>query len=368
LVLLVTIQLGSLVPGLSTAEIEQAQSSRTTDAIINNPLSLPHKALQYTAQRVHYSAFAIRTASAIIGLVVAASFYYILQSWYSKRIALLGTLVFVTSAWFLHISRHGADVSIYMLLFTAVACGVWMQQSKGSILSVLASAGVCIALLYIPGMIWFVIPAMLWQVTRIGEALEGQNAALLTTCSILALCLLIPLGWSLYQNPDLVRPYFGLPNAFPEPLQIAKNFVSIPYQLFIRSSDDPEMWLGRLPLLSVMTSVMFVVGAYAYLQKRKLDRVVFMGIVLVFGGILASLSGPVNISLLMPFLFLVAVGGIAYMLQLWFDVFPYNPFARITGLLLLVAVVFLTAYSGLHHYFVAWPNTPETKQVYTQKL
>lgn len=365
---ILTFQLASLLPGVSQSEVTQAVSSRTVEAISENPLTLPHKAIQYTAQRLQHSVFAIRAASVLIGAVVGAGFFYLLRHWYSRRIALLGSVLFITSPWFLHTVRHGGSSSAFLLLFGVLVAGMWLQRSRGSLLAVLACAVLVIALLYIPGMIWFVVPLLLWQVNRIGEVLEGQNAGLLTVLSLFGLCALIPLGWALYQEPHLVRPYFGLPASFPEPLQIIKNLASLPYQLFFKGPANPEIWLGRNPLLGVFPAVMFVVGMYAYLKNRKLDRAVFVIFVALFGGVLVSLSGPVNMALFLPFVYVVVASGIAHMLQRWFTVFPHNPIARGLGTTLVVAVTLLASFAGLHQYFNAWPNTPETKAVYTKQL
>jgi len=54
------------------------------------------------------------------------------------------------------------------------------------------------------------------------------------------------------------------------------------------------------------------------------------------------------------------------MLQQWFTVFPRNPFARSAGAILMTIVVLLAAYNGFSQYFIAWPNTPETKAVFTE--
>lgn len=360
-------RLGTLLPGLSEAELTQAASSRTVNAIIENPLGLPHKALQYATQRIDVSAFTIRAPSAAIGFVSAVCFFYVLRNWYSHRIAVLGTALYVTTPWFLHTVRHGGSTSVYLLLFCAVACAVWLENSRGSIYAILCSAALVIALFYIPGMIWFVVPALLWQIGRIGEALEGQNAALLTVLSLLMLCTLVPLGWALYQNPDLVRPYFGLSQSFAPAVDILKNIALVPYHLVIRGTANPEMWLGTLPLLSVLPSVMLVIGLYVHAVKRKLDRVLFFGLVIVLGAVLANLGGPVNLVLLLPFLFAISISGLSYTLQRWFTVFPRNPFAKMLGTIVVFAVIALSAFGGISHYFVAWPNTPQTKEVFTKQ-
>lgn len=361
--------LGDALPGLSKNEVSQAASSSTLQKLIDNPIGLPHKTLQFATQKIQpSSSLGIRSASALIGLFTIGCFYYVLRNWYYKRIAVFGTLVFATSAWFLHTARLGTDSSMYLLLFGSVACITWVQKSRGSMFALVASAGIVALLLYIPGMIWFVVPAVLWQVGRLTDILEGRSAVLLTFLSLLVLAALAPIGWALYQQPELVRAYFGLPHVFPEPLQVVKNIADIPVQLFVRGPNDPEVWLGRLPLLNVFSIVMFIAGSYAFVKKRKLDRTWFTAFVLLVSGLLVGLGGPVNLAIILPFMYLVVAAGIALMLQQWLTVFPRNPFARSVGAITMTIVVLLAAYSGFSQYFIAWQNTPETKAVFIEQI
>ncbi len=360
--------LGDMLPGLTEAEARQAASSSTLRQLLDNPLGAPHKVLQYATQKFLPGAVGARSASALIGLLTVGCFYFVLRHWYSKRVAALGTLMLATSAWFLHTARTGTDSSMYLLLFGAAASITWLYKTRGKMPAVLASAALVIALLYIPGMIWLVIPAMLWQASTITQLLQKSNLAALIALGLLGLAALTPLGWALYQHPELVKTYFGLPQTFPELTQVARNLASIPIELFIRGPDNPSAWLGRLPLLNLFTSVTFIIGLYAFFKKYRLDRTPFTLYVFGAGAILTSLDGPVSSSLLIPFIYLVAATGIALLLQQWRTVFPRNPFARTTGMVLLTAVTLLSAYQGLTHYFIAWPNTPETKQAHKHKL
>lgn len=360
--------LGDMVPGLTTAETTQAATSNTIRKLIENPIGAPHKALQFVTQKVLPGAIGIRSASALIGLFATGCFYFVLRNWYSRRVAFLGTLTLVTSAWFLHTVRSGTDSSMYLLLFGAAACITWLQKSRGKMPAVLASAVLVIMLLYIPGMIWLVAPALLWQAGTIAQLLERRNAVVLTIATLLAMAALTPLGSALYQNHDLIKTYFGLPQTLPEPVQVARNIANVPIELFARGPNNPGRWLGRMPLLNLFATVMFVVGVYAYIKKRKLDRTPFTVFVFIAGTVLVAIGGPVSVSLLLPFVYVVVAGGIALLLQQWRTVFPRNPFARTTGTILLTIVTVLAAYQGIRHYFIAWPNTPETKHAHHQQL
>jgi len=367
-VVLLWFVLGSLVPGLSESEVFQKASSATWRALLDNPLGAPYKLLQFGPQYFkHQEPWLLRSASAAVGLLTVCCFYYILNQWYTRRVAILGTILFVCSAWFLHTARLGTESVMYTLLIAVVACTIWLQKSHGHILAVLTGGALLIVLLYIPGMIWFVVPALLWQSQRISGLLSRQNPAVLTVLTLLGVVAMAPLGWGLFQEPSLIRAYFGLPQVFPAPLDIIKNTFSVPYHVFLRGPHNPETWLARLPMLDWFSVVMFVVGGYAYYLKRRLDRTVMLVYVGIMGCILIGLGGPVTLAVLLPFIFLVIAGGLALMLQQWFTVFPHNPVAKTLGACLMTIAVLMSSYYNINHYFIAWPNNPETKQVFTHK-
>jgi len=366
--ILLWLQLGTLVPGFSQNELNQRAASGTVKAIVDNPMGAPHKGLQLVA---HYTKRigpgAMRSASAAIALVVACSFYYVLKTWYSRRVAVLGVLMFITSAWFLHSARLGTDSILSALLITALAAALWLQRSRGSFIALLVGAAVVIGLFYVPGMIWFIIPAFLWQSQRIGRLLEDVPFPLLVVIILGGLVVVGPIGWAIYQEPGLAKTFFGLPQTFPAPLEIVKNTARVPVEIFFRGPNNPEFWLGRLPLLDWFTIGMFVIGAYGYVSKLKLDRTWLFVYIFAVGSLLAGLKGPVSSTLLLPFVYVMVAGGIGLMLQQWFTVFPRNPVARGVGTAMIILAVGASCLYNTTHYFVAWPDAPATKQTFVHR-
>jgi hypothetical protein len=358
-------RLGTLVPGFSDSEIAQRTNSATVQAIIDNPLGLPSKAIQFGLQYLHHTGpVAMRSAGVMLGLITAGSLYLILNAWYNRRLALLGTLLFATSSWFLGTARLGNDGILYTLLIAVVACVVWLRRRPTSATPVFVGAVMLAALFYIPGMIWFIVPLCLWQGKRLAKLLRDQYASLLTLVTLGGLVLLAPIGWALYQDPNLVKTYLGLPQAFPGLVQIGRNILDVPIHLFWHGSGDPQTGLATLPLVDWFGSLMFFIGVYAYFYKRRLDRTWFLAYTALAGTVLVALGGPVNISILMPFVYLMIAGGVALMIQQWLTVFPRNPVARWLGVGLMTFAVLLSCAYGLRTYFVAWPGAPETKAVF----
>lgn len=362
-------KIDTLLPGLSNNEIAQIQKTSTPSALIENPIGLPHKTVQFIAHKSGLSPIvAIRAASTILAMIVALAFYYVLSNWYTKRIAVLGTLLFVTSSSFLNVARSGTDLINYSLLFLAFACVIWLQKSDRKAAPLIVSGLILLSLIYTPGMIWFVAPLLVWKFRWIVRILKTQKIYTLILISVITILAITPLVYGIAKDPSLVWTYLGLPNELPTPIEFIKNLSLLPLRLFAINTEGYEFWLGRLPFISWFTTVMFAIGIFAYFFKRKLDRTWSIIFIFAVGAFFISLNGPVDVSLLIPFIYLIAAGGIALMLQQWFTVFPRNPFARTISLLMMSAAIGLSIFFSLRQYFVAWPNTPETKEIYIHQI
>ena len=183
--------------------------------------------------------------------------------------------------------------------------------------------------------------------------------------SVIVLILLAPLAWSVYQNPVILRELLGAPATIPSASTILNNALSIPRHLLWANEQNPVVWLGRLPLLDVFTIAMLGLGIYSYSFKKKLDRTKMLAGIFLISVVGISLGGRINLIIIQPAIYLVATAGVALLLQQWFTVFPRNPLARTIGVSILSLSVIMVAVYNTRHYFVAWPNSPETKKVFT---
>ena len=360
--------LGNLTSGFNGVELSTRASSTSLNNIIANPLYLPSKLILLSWQHFHHYGFiAMRSPGSLIGLVVVVCFYYVLSRWYTHRIAVLGSLLLATSSWFLHAARLATFDSTFWLLFVFFACGVWLQQTKNKGRAMLACCITAAVLLYVPGMIWFLIPAVIWQRRRIGEGLDHLSIWQMFLLSILALALVTPLAWAFRQSPWLYKTWLGLPDQWPGPAQFALNLLRLPMHIFLRAPADAARWLDHLALLDWFGTVMFIIGAYSLWLKLYLDRTWLIIYIAIAGSILVALNGSVSIAIFLPFIYLIIVGGVALMLQQWFTVFPRNPFARSLGATLLIVAVIASCFYQTQHYFIAWPHTPETKAAFSER-
>lgn len=359
-------QLGSLTNGYAPQEQTSLQASASLGELLKNPLHAPYylvvKGLSYIWQD---TLLVTRLASVAFGLATLALFGWLVRQWYGPRTTALAMLLFGTSAAFLHTARLGTPEVLMFGLFLLIACGFWIKSRSNPLVLLLAFLLVA-GFLYVPGMVWLVVAGAIWQWRTLDRAFK-DHLVIVSLGGLLFLAALFPLGWAFYNDTQLIRPWLGIPAELPTVMQALRNMAEVPAQLFVRHLPDPLHWLGNVGVLDVFVTTMFFLGGWRLIAGIKLVRTQIFIAIFVLSTLLIGLGGSVTLIILVPFIYLVAAGGINYMLRQWYTVFPRNPIAKALGLGLLSAVVVLAAGYHLRHYFIGWPQASATQTVFTIK-
>jgi hypothetical protein len=370
--LLLWFELGRLPGGYSQPELLALQSSNGLRHIFENPVNAPFSILVYLFGLAHLHVGAdqallpVRAAATVIGLLTLTSFYWLVRYWHGERSAILGTVIFGCSAWFLHTARLGTPDVLAFLLIGVVATSTWLKQTENPLV-LLVGFGMVAGLLYIPGMVWLLLVAAIWQIKTITRLFK-EHIALMSLGSLGVLALITPLVWAIYRSPETAKIMAGLPaDKWPTVIEFGKQLLLIPYHLVVRAPLDPVHWLARLPILDVFCVVMFLLGGYLYLKHLRLIRAKMVAAILAVGTVLVALGGAVSISILIPFIYLLVAAGMGLLMDRWQAVFPRNVIAQAVSVVLISIAVITVSWYGLRHYFVAWPNAPATKQVFVTK-
>lgn len=360
------LRLGSLTLNPSPAELSTYDQSNTIAELIDNPVNAPHKiaSLISVKFRARPSAIALRIYPAIIGLLTAALFYFVLRHWHTPRIAAMGTGLMVGSSWFLHSVRYNQPLIGQLLVIAIIALGVWLLTSKYHNANLMLASFIGLMALYTPGLPWFLLIGVIWQRKKLRELVSFASWQF-RLAAILSFGLLsAPLIYALYQNKMLFYELFWIPPVVPSISAFLKNLVELVSALFWKSPLSPAQNLGDTPRLDIFTSTMLLMGLYAYYFKLKLDRSRLLLAGLIGSILLTALNGLSNLVMIMPFIYILVIAGVTLMIQQWFTVFPRNPVARRLGFVLITVVLGLSVIYNLDRYFIAWPSAPETKQVF----
>lgn len=359
-------KINSLVPGYAGSEVQAYQSSLSIHALLDNPLNAPYLLAVRALTYIHPGSYlATRIVSAVGGVLVLAIFAALLRHWHDDRTAIIGTLLFGTSAWFLHTARLGTPDVMLFGVFCLVACGFWLKHTKSWLALLACFLGVA-WLMYIPGMVWFVVVGIIWQWKAIDRVFK-HHLLVVAAGGLVFLAALAPLAWAFYKHTGLIKQFLGLPEHWPTPVQIVKNLFTAPYHLLVHNSADPVTWLGTAPIFSIFGLAMLALGIYMYLSHWRLARTpIFIMIFVVTAGLMA-IGSPITYTVVIPFLYLMITAGVSYLLNQWFRVFPRNPLARGVGWGLAGLVIGLSCMYQLTHYFVGWPQASATHAVFTHQ-
>ncbi|HSX16479.1 MAG TPA: glycosyltransferase family 39 protein [Patescibacteria group bacterium] len=358
-------KLGTLTGGYSAAELHTAQAATSWQHIFHNPLDAPFLVLLRVLAYINdHSLFLARVVAMGCGLLTVGLFYGLVRYWHGERTALFGTILFATSAWFLHTARIGTPDVLLFGLLALVACYIWLKRTSSG-LALLLSFILVAALLYVPGMVWFIVLGIVAQWRTVDRQFK-KNLWAVTAGGVLLVAALVPLGLAIYHDPQIAKVYAGLPaHGWPMPLDVLKNLLQVPVQLFLHGPATPEHWLGKVPVLDYFTATMFFLGGYLYVRHAKLGRFWLFAGILIIGTVLVSLGGAVGLSIIVPIIYMIAASGVGFMLDRWLTVFPRNVIAQGVGIGLISAAVLATSIYSLRHYFVAWPSAPPTKAIFT---
>lgn len=358
-------QLGTLTHGYSSDELATLQASSSLHTMLHHPLNAPFTLLAHALLYLDpHSLFLMRITATGFGLLTLTVFYWLVRYWHGQRSATFGTIVFGGSAWFLHTARLGTPDVLLFGALGLTACSVWFKHSRKPLPVVLCLV-LAAAFLYVPGMIWFIAAGVLWQWKTIDRIFK-EHLWMVTLGGFFLLGILAPLGWAIYRTPALAKVVVGLPaTGWPQPLGVLRHIAEVPLQLFLRGPLQPEHWLGRLPVLDAFSLAMVFLGSFVYIKHRHLVRTQLMAVILLLGSVLTGLGGAVSLSIIVPFIYILAAAGMGLLLDRWYGVFPRNPIAQTVGLGLVSMAVLATCWYGYRHYFVAWPAAPATQPIFS---
>lgn len=362
-------RIGELTGGVSLAEQQYIASVNSGKEILENPSYLLHKLPTYILFKLGSDSIShYRMVSGAFAFLAVFSFYNILRFWYSKRVSVFATILFITSPWLLHAARLATPDATILLFLPLLWAAVWMYSTSKLRTSVILLVIIGILSLYIPGFFWIILSLSIWKHKTIIIELKQLS---LTVRSLLVLAITIgisPLIYASINHPVELLLIAGLPSDFPSISVILTNIVNLPKFLFISGPINPLINVGTAPLIDLFSTVLLVFGIYSLRYHVKLIRaqIIFVSLIL-FAALIIS-GGPVGMVSILPIIYLLIAGGIAFMLTQWFVIFPRNPLARSIAMTVMSALVIVVTIYQTTNYFVAWANSPDTRSTFSYSL
>lgn len=377
---LLVFKLGSLVGGLSLTESMNQQlvthNRIGLEAIVREPIFLPYTFMMYLLQFTPFSGpTAIRSIGVIFGALSVFGMFYIFKKWHTARVAILGTILFATTSWFLHTARLADPAASYLLIPLLVAAMIALQSKARSRFAILLAVLFGLGMLYIPGVIWFLLPAVIIKRKLIRKALRLQPIWFKVGLGFIALVMLLPLV-AMIAKPipgkatalDNSMTLLGFPgDDIASATEMFRHLGDNISGIFAYSFAGPLYTPGHLPWFDIGTTVLILLGAIQFIVHWRLDRSKLIAILGALSLVLIAFKGPVSSVILLPFLFLFAVEGLRWFLDRWLSVFPRNPFARGFAVVMVTVLVGSIVTYHLNRYFFAWGRSPDTHAVFDKR-
>jgi hypothetical protein len=365
----------SIIPGANTYERTVIQAVDNYEYTWRAPLNSPYVTASYVAKQLTFldSLQASRLIAAIASVASIYMFFQLLRNWLlSPGKALVGTALFATSSWTLVLGRgaHSSMVGVFLLLLIFTLGTRLLFTTKPFYDWLFLVIATCLSL-YTPMLPWLVLIAggvSLLHYRRRQSSLPIKKWQKIVVGAT-AVLLLLPLVLAIARSPRFALDLLAVSNPVRSIPDLFINFIEIIKTIFFVADHVSPLGLGNLPFVDIFSLFMFIIGFY-YFERRlalKRSKMLFGG--LAMGILICSISkvDMLNVSILLPLVYIFVSAGLHETITRWLNVFPRNPLARSTGIIAIAIALGFTSSYHLTKVFIARPGNPEIRELYSAK-
>jgi hypothetical protein len=356
--------------GLSTQEMAAVVKSSSIDmssvtgfAVTNLPFHL----LQLASINLFgVSEFSIKLPSLILAFISAIGLILLLRRWFKPRIAILASIIAITTGQFLFIAQNGAPDILYvlwsvllLLLGTLIAKKVkWLTLWKVLFFIVAALS------LYTPLSIYALVALGIATILHphLRYIVRQLSKPRLIAAFIVGLIIALPLIIGVIKTPALGITILGIPAHWPN---IGYNVMLLSQQYlgFAAQSSTGLM----TPVFGLGSMLIIGFGIIKLIRTRDSTQSYLIIIWLIcLVPVLVISPGFTSVTFL-PLVLLLTT-GVDSLLGYWYRLFPFNPYARLTGLVPLVVLIGVLVFSGLERYVYGYHYDPYSVSNFSQDL
>lgn len=368
--------LGSLTPGLSPVEASARANSSGFSAIANNPINAPQRIIQLLFHHLDPNSISLlRLASVIWAGIFVLSFYKLACRWFGKVVGILGTVLFVSTPWFILSARSAGPMVMLLTPVAIAACYTWAikHKEKVNLASIALATAVSLGL-YSPGMLWFIAVAIYFTRKQLKVLITRASTSALLFSLLAILVITTPLIRAAVLDWEIIKPLLLIPSTFIGVYGFIKALAWSTLAIFWRTRSHVDVSIGQWPMLGVVQSVLLVFGSVAMFTQAL--AVGYMLLVFIVVCVLAAaINSPSIIGnnalplvfMALPVLSMFVTAGLRYLYIEWKTIFPRNPLPRALAISLMIALVTLQLSFGIRYALVAWPHTTDTLSLYVLK-
>lgn len=363
---------GLYVPGGISPEEMQA-TIRSDSLSFSDPSTLGVTSLPfYLLQKAIFHFFgisdiSIKAPALIFALFSAIGLILLLRRWFKPNIAVLTSLIAITTGQFLFIAQNGTPEILYVfwpILLLSLGTQV-TRVKKGRLFWKISFAAAAALSLYTPLSIYPLIAIVLAvslhpHLRSIVRRLSKTKVAIsVLTAAILA----APLGYLIATKPQLGLSLLGEPTTWPP--DIGANFILSLKQYFLFW--EPSTTTLMTPVFGFGSVLIIGLGIYRLVLTRDTTRS-YLIIIWLLCLIPVLLINPHFTSVTFVPSVLLLAAGFTSLITYWYRLFPLNPYARIAGLIPIIVLVVALIGSGLDRYIYGYHYSPSTAVNFSNDL
>lgn len=350
---------GGLSKGEMASFVQTASLDRETPTSLAIP-NLPFAIVQRASMELFGpSIFAFKLPALICAFVAGVGAVLLLRRWFRPNIAILATVIMITTGQFLYVAQSGSASITYIMW------SVWLLLAATMITSSPRHKRFWKVLFFIVMPLSLYTPLSIYLVLAIFSAgilhphvryvLKRMPRSHLITLTVMSLVIVTPLGYLLAIKPQLLLQLLGAPASWPPNLWANLKILVQQYLNFI----SPQSGVLMTPVLGLGSIALILIGVWQLFAIRYTARsyTLTAWLLLLFPILLIN---PVFTSVTFVPLLLLLASGLGYLLREWYGMFPRNPYARFVGIVPLTILVAGLVVTGTNRYFDGYRYDPET--------
>ncbi len=358
---LILVFISNFVPGgLSNAEMQSVVKSASVtykDFWSVNAINLPYHLFQHICFAIlGVSLFSIKLPSVILGFLTAVGLVLLLRQWFKPGIAILTSLIAITTSQFLFLAQYGTpDILFLFWPIWIIYIASLITNSQRYRKTLVALFFVLAALsLYTPLSVYIllVVSGSILIHPHLRFVIKQLPLTRIIAGVVVLLLLIAPLGIAIIKNPNIGLTLLGIPNNWPD-LIANINSIAIQFFGFVNMSKGTVI----TPFFGFGSILIILLGAY-FVIKTRITAKNYVVIIWILILIPIIVLNPNYIAITFLALVMLLATGLDGLLSHWYKLFPNNPYARIGGLIPVVILVLILVSSGANRYIYGYLYDP----------
>ncbi len=347
--------------GISEAEMQSAASSYAVqlDAVFRGDIvDLPYRVLQkLSIMTFGLNVYAIKLPSIVIGALLGGLLILLLNRWFKTNVALFASILAVLSASFLYLA--GSGTPLIMIVFWPTLL-LWLGSkiqgvTKPKPMYCFVFAFALLASIFTPYMIYLagfiVLFAFLHPHLRFTiKTLPTFPLVLTIFIIIMGLAAAV---MAAFINPHIIAELLLTPDfslaGFIDNIQTA----FLPFFAWNTTLDSSFL----SPFVGLASVALAVIGLLSTSKGFFASRNSIAICLVIFTIFLSGLNPEAAILILLPMAILIA-HGLRYILAKWYDLFPDNPYARISAVFPIGLFLGIMITGGITHFLYGYRYIP----------